>query len=330
MPRLIVTALGDPRDVISAEEVRLERPGPGEVVVEMEAATINDSDFLLIQGQYPVRPDLPCPVGAEGVGRVATVGSPEDRPLIGTRVMILPNYEQGTWADKVLVASRNVVVVDGEADPLQLAMTPINPATAAVLLRRFATLRPGDWVGQTAANSAVGQYVAALAKREGLRTLNIVRRESAVEVVLDAGGDKVVVSGENLAGQISKALAGAELSLVLDQLGGPVMTELAHFLKFGGSAVSYAFLTGEPPTVDIADLLFKEVRLTGFWLTNWVRQAPLPEVVSTYQKLAALVASGELSTPVEATYPLTDYREAFAHTMRRQKGGKVLFTFNRG
>ena len=103
-----------------------------------------------------MRPDLPCPVGAEGVGGVATVGSPEDRPLIGSRVMILPNYEQGTWADRVLVASRNVVVVDGEADPLQLAMTSINPATAAVLLRRFATLRPGDWVGQTAANSAVG------------------------------------------------------------------------------------------------------------------------------------------------------------------------------
>jgi trans-2-enoyl-CoA reductase len=140
----------------------------------------------------------------------------------------------------------------------------------------------------------------------------------------------VVVSGEDLAVQISKALAGAELSLVLDQLGGPAVTELAHFLKFGGSAVSYAFLTGEPPTVDIPDLLFKEVRLTGFWLTNWVRQAPLPEVVSTYQELAGLVASGELSTPVEATYPLTDYREAFAHAMRRRKGGKVLFTFNRG
>ena len=140
----------------------------------------------------------------------------------------------------------------------------------------------------------------------------------------------MVVSGENLAVQISNALAGAELSLVLDQLGGPVTTELAHFLKFGGPAVSCAFLTGEPPTVDIADLLFKEVRLTGFWLTNWVRQAPLPEVVSTYQKLSALVASGELSTPVEATYPLTDYREAFGHAKRRQKGGKVLFAFNRG
>jgi NADPH:quinone reductase-like Zn-dependent oxidoreductase len=328
MPRLIVTALGDPREVVSAEEVRLERPGPQEVVVEMEAATINDSDFLLIQGKYPVHPDLPSPVGAEGVGRVVAAGSPKDRPLIGSRVMILPNYEQGTWADRVLVARRNVVVVDGEADPLQLAMTPINPATAAVLLRRFATLRPGDWVGQTAANSAVGQYVAALAKRDGLQTLNIVRRESAVQIVLDAGGDKVVVSGQDLPDQISKALAGAELSLVLDQLGGSTVTELAHFLKFGGCAVSYAFLTGKPPTVDILDLLFKEVRLTGFWLTNWVRQAPLQEVVGTYHELAGLVASGELSTPVEATYPLSDYREAFAHAMRRQKGGKILFTFD--
>ena len=123
-------------------------------------------------------------------------------------------------------------------------------------------------------------------------------------------------------------MAGAELSLVLDQLGGRAVTELAHFLKFGGSVVSYAFLTGDPPTVDILDLIFKEVRLTGFWQTNWIRQAPPEEVVSIYNELAGLVASGELSTPVEATYALADYSEAFAHAMQRQKNGKILFAFS--
>ena len=70
-----------------------------------------------------------------------------------------------------------------DADPLQLAMLGINPATASLLLNRYVALRSGDWIGQTAANAAVGQYIIALAKRAGVKTLNVVRRHEAVDQV---------------------------------------------------------------------------------------------------------------------------------------------------
>jgi len=70
----------------------------------------------------------------------------------------------------------NIVPVSDEADLLQLAMIGINPITAYLLLNRYVSLTPGDWIGQTAANSAMGQYIIALAKLAGVKTLNAVPR----------------------------------------------------------------------------------------------------------------------------------------------------------
>jgi NADPH:quinone reductase-like Zn-dependent oxidoreductase len=327
MTRLVLTAFGDPVESIATESTEELRPGPGQLLVKMEAATVNDSDFLLIRGMYPERPSLPFAVGTEGVGRVVEAGPETSAGLVGQRVMILPTYEQGTWADQAVVSESNVVVVNRDADPLQLAMLGINPPTAWVLLHRFTTLAPGDWVGQTAANSAVGLYVIALAKRLGLRTLNVVRRDAAASATRQAGGDVVLLDGDDLGERITAALDGQRLALVLDAVGGSAIGELAHALRFGGKAVSYAFLSGQPPVVSVLDSVFNEVATTGFWVVNWFRTAPRAEVLDTYRQLGEMVASGELSAPVEATYALTDYKQAFEHAAATERHGKILFRF---
>jgi NADPH:quinone reductase-like Zn-dependent oxidoreductase len=327
MAQLIITEFGEPADSVTLDTAAPPAPGPGQVRVRMEAAAINDSDFLLIRGRYPVRPTLPSPVGSEGVGQVVDVGPSSPQELLGRRVLILPTYEQGTWADEIVVAESNVVPVDAAADPAQLAMTGVNPATAWVLLHRFVQLSPGDWVGQSAANSAVGLYVIALARRLGLHTLNVVRREAAAEVVRQAGGDHVIVGSDGIGDAIAAALGDNKLGLVLDALGGSVVGELAHGLRFGGKSVNYAVLSGQPPEVSVFDMVFNEVSATGFWLINWLRSAPRSEVLDTYGQLATLVASGDLSVPVEATYALEDYRKAFEHAATTERGGKILFRF---
>src|SRR5438876_10079650 len=104
----------------------------------------------------------------------------------------------------------------GVADPLQLSMIGINPATAYLLLNRYVRLMPGDWIGQTAANSAMGQYVIALAKLAGVKTLNVVRREGAAEQVRRFGGDRVVLQSDQLHQDVERALDRKKLSLVSD------------------------------------------------------------------------------------------------------------------
>ena len=187
MRQLQLTAYGEPADVIELNTVSEPALGQEDVLVLMEAAPLNPSDFLFVRGMYGVRPGFPSSIGAEGVGRVAKIGSKVDVALQGNRVLILPTYEQGTWADQVVVPVRNIVPMSDEADPLQLSMIGINPATAYLLLNRYVSLMPGDWIGQTAANSAMGQYIIKLAKLAGVKTLNVVRREEAAEQVRQSG-----------------------------------------------------------------------------------------------------------------------------------------------
>lgn len=327
MQQLTLSTFGDPRIVIEYREHDPAEPNETELLVKMEAAPINDSDLLLARGIYGVRPALPATIGAEGVGRVVAAGSATPQGLVGKRVLILPTYEQGTWAEYVTVAQKNTLVVDGDADPLQLAMAPINGATAWLLLHRFAELGPGDWVGQNASNSAVGLYVVAIAKLLGARTLNVVRREEAAATVRQAGGDAVLVDGADLAERIAKALDGERLALTLDCVGGETAATMAHALRFGGNSVSYATVTGTPPVASVFDMVFKHISFSGFWVINWLRSAPREEVLNTYDRVVHLVNSGTLVAPVDTTYTLRDHEKAIAHAMAPRRGGKILFTF---
>src|SRR6266850_1131378 len=327
MRQLQLLAHGEPSDVIELNTVAEPALGQEDVLISMEAAPLNPSDFVLVRGMYGIRPAFPSPVGAEGVGRVTQTGSKVDRTLQGKRVLILPTYEQGTWADQVVVPVRNIVPVSDEADPLQLSMIGINPATAYLLLNRYVSLMPGDWIGQTAANSAMGQYVSKLAKLAGVKTLNVVRRKEAAEQVRQFGGDRVVHQSDDLQKDIEKALDGKTLSLVLDTVGGAPVGELAKALKPGGSVVVYALQSGQFPAVSPKDLIYRGLSLHGFWLINWIRNAPRTEVQEIYRKLGDLVADGSLSAAVEQVYPLEQFKEAFEHSLRPSRNGKILFKF---
>jgi NADPH:quinone reductase-like Zn-dependent oxidoreductase len=328
MRQLQLIAHGEPSDVIELNTVSEPALGEEDVLISMEAAPLNPSDFLFVRGIYGVRPAFPSPVGAEGVGRVAKIGAKVDVGLRGKRVLILPTYEQGTWADQVVVPVRNLVPVDDEADPLQLSMIGINPATAYLLLNRYVSLMPGDWIGQTAGNSAMGQYIIKLAKLAGVKTLNVVRREEAAEQVRQWGGDRAVLQGDNLRKDIEEALDGKKLSLVLDTVGGTPVGELAKSLKTGGSIVVYALQSGQFPALPPGDFIYRGLSLHGFWLINWIRNAPRTEIQEIYQKLGDLVADGSLSAAVEHVYPLNQFKVAFKQSLQSNRGGKVLFKFD--
>ena len=327
MRQLQLMAHGEPSDVIELNTISEPALGQEDVLISMEAAPLNPSDFLFVNGKYGVRPAFPSSVGAEGVGRVAKIGSKVDVALRGKRVLILPTYEQGTWADQVVVPVRNIVPMSDEADPLQLSMIGINPATAYLLLNRYVSLMPGDWIGQTAANSAMGQYIIALAKLAGVKTLNVVRRAEAAEQVRQWGGDRVVLQSDNLLKDIEEALGGKKLSLVLDSLGGTPVGELAKSLKPGGSIVVYGMQSGQFPAMPPKEFIYRGLSLHGFWLINWIRNAPRTEIEEIYQKLGDLVADGSLSAAVERVYPLDQFKEAFKQSLKSNRTGKILFKF---
>jgi NADPH:quinone reductase-like Zn-dependent oxidoreductase len=153
MNALRLNGFGDPEKVVALVDEPELHAGRDELLVALEAAPVHPSDLHLIRGFYGVRPELPAALGAEGVGRVVEVGPGANQDLAGRRVVILPTYEHGTWADEAVVAGHQVMVVADDADAVQLAMIGVNPLTALLLLRLHERLSPGDWIAQTGANS---------------------------------------------------------------------------------------------------------------------------------------------------------------------------------
>jgi NADPH:quinone reductase-like Zn-dependent oxidoreductase len=327
MKTLQLKAFGKPTTAPELIESDSPEPATGQVLVALEAAPINPSDLLLIRGRYGHRPALPAALGTEGVGRVSAVGPGVDPDRIGERVLVLPTLQHGTWQDQVAIDQGDAIPVDAGADVLQLAMLGVNPITADLLLRSFVDLPPGAWVGQTGANSAVGQYVIALAKRAGIRTLNVVRRPEAAAALLESGADAVVVSRPDLDEQVRKALGDQRLSLLLDPVAGDVIAELAPWLANGGTLVSYGGMSGAPVVVAPADIIFRDLHVRGFWQKHWMDTTPRDEIAAAYAPLAALVANGTLRSPVAATYQLEQYQDALVHATRTEGAGKVLFTW---
>src|SRR4029078_13624768 len=137
MKTLQMSSFGEPTDVVELAEVASGEPGPGQLAVAIEAATINPSVLMLIRGVYGVRPELPAALGAEGVGRVVAVGEGVDASRVGERVLVVPTLEQATWREETVLEQRKAILVDADGDPLQLAMLGINPITAYCLLHGY-------------------------------------------------------------------------------------------------------------------------------------------------------------------------------------------------
>jgi NADPH:quinone reductase-like Zn-dependent oxidoreductase len=319
---------GEPEAAVSLTATAGPVLKDNEVLIAMEAAPIHLSDFLLVRGIYGVKPAFPAPLGAEGAGKVIAAGKAADPGLIGRRVIILPMYSYGTWAERVAVPGQFVVPVNAANDPLQQAQLSINALTAYLLLKEYTQLMPGDWIGQTAANSAVGQYVIALAKLMGLKTLNVVRSPESAALVKSLGGDAVVLSGASLEAQIKGALNGGQLNLVLDTVGGTTIGELAKFSKDRSPVVGYSSEDRQTPVIAPADLFYRRLSYHGFWVIDWLRNTPKAEIDLAIKRLDDLVTDGKLRATIGGTYALDQYQPAFASAQQRGRTGKFFFTFN--
>ena len=315
-----------PQDLIRAVEFSAPALTAGQALVAVLAAPINPSDLLMLTGGYGMLPPLPAVGGSEGVGRVMELGSETETSAAGLKVgqtVLLP-AGSGTWATHLVADARRLVPIPEGADPRQLAMLTVNPATAALLLTEFVTLAPGDWVIQNVANSAVGGYLVQLAKLRGIKTVNIVRRESAVAAVLADGGDVVLVDGKDLPERVKAAVGGAELRLGIDAVGGAATDRLARCLSNGGCLVNYGMMSGEACQVTPASFIFNDITLRGFWLAKWFRLASREAQRALYGELTQLIASGQLSARIGATFSVSQIKEAVAAANAGERDGKVL------
>ncbi len=315
-----------PQDVIEAVAFTLPSLGPGQVLVEVLAAPINPSDVLTLTGLYGALPPLPAVGGNEGAGRVVEVADDVTGLAVGQTVLLRAGG--GTWTTHQVADAKSLVPLPNDADPKQLAMLTVNPPTARLLLTDSVDLQPGEWVIQNAANSAVGLYLVQLAKLRGLKTVNVVRRESALAAVQAAGGDVVLIVGDGLHKRVREATGGATLRLGVDAVGGLATERLAQSLGEGGVLVNYGAMSGEPCMLSPTALIFRGITLRGFWMSQWYKTASAGQRRALFAELAGLIASGQLSARIQATYSIDEIKQAVAAAAAGERVGKIVLLPN--
>jgi NADPH:quinone reductase len=114
------------------------------------------------------------------VGRVEVLGPQVSHPLaLGQRVGVV-NGHGGNWAEYALVSADDLLPVPDDLPDEQIASFLINPASALLMIRHVLAIPPGEWLLQSAASGELGRMIIRLAHRDGIRTINVVRRREAV------------------------------------------------------------------------------------------------------------------------------------------------------
>jgi NADPH2:quinone reductase len=326
-------------DLIGPEGVEIveqpaPEPGPGEAVVAVEACAINRHDLWILEGDSAMvsTEELPFVSGLDVAGVVRAVGpSVEIEP--GARVVLCPNETcghcrfcregpenrceefslfHGGLAERAVVdANRLVPLPDGLTSTVGAAL-PTAYMTAYHMLRR-ANAGPGDLVFVPGVTGGVGVATVQLASVVGARSVGTSSSAAKLDRVDDLGLDHAIESTDP--DEIREAVVdvGAP-DVVINHLGGPYTAVGQDVMRRGGRMLVCGRTAGSASEIDVPDLFLGHKRIEGSTMGT---QGEL-------ERLVDLVAAGEFTPAIEATYPLAETDAAFAAMRKRESVGKLV------
>lgn len=238
-------------EVLTVEEVALPAPGPGEVLVRVEAIGLNRAEALFREGTYYYPATLPgSRLGYEAAGVVEAVGAGVTAYAPGDPVMAAANFDFGTYgvhAERVVLPEEYVVARPEGVDAVTAAAVWLTYFTAYGGMVLTGGLRPGDHVVITGASSGVGTAAIQTALRIGAVPIATTRGEGKRKRLLELGAAHVIVTDtEDVVEEVRRITGGAGADLAFDAIGGPGFARLGDALRPGGTAVVYGFLDPRP------------------------------------------------------------------------------------
>jgi NADPH:quinone reductase-like Zn-dependent oxidoreductase len=203
----------------------------------------------------------------------------------------------------------------------------VNPATAVLMVRHVLAVPRGEWLLQSAATSELGRMIIRLARRDGIRTVNVVRRREAVSDLKRLGADAVIASEDGpIDEQVRKVVGPQGVRYAIDPVIGETATQMYQALAEDGRMLIYGSLTREPMRVggDPRYILSGRRILEVFWLGYWLPRLGTEKRTGLFEEVVALISEGTLASSIGRRYPLDDIAAAVAQSETRGRSGKVL------
>ena len=306
---------------------QVDHPKPsaadGRVLVRIAASGVTPLEHTILMGQLP-RVKAPLVLGNEGAGIVEEGGGAAFPQ--GSRVMFTGPYgvsEDGTYSEWIAVKKEHLCLIPADVDDVTAASVPIAYLTAYMTLR-LANFQAGKTVLAPAIGGSVGNAVTQLARALGAK--HAISSSTSAEKVQRAqalGFNEVIdVSRERLSDGVRRLTDGYGSDIVIDSIGGAVLSEALTTLASGGSLTTLGYAAERKTTIDVTDLIWKRASIKSFSLFA----QPLSLWEEAWAVILPLLDSGILKPIVAQTFPLSEAAGALQYLIEKRPFGKVVLT----
>lgn len=321
MKAIRVTAFGAP-EVIQLEELPTPQPGPGEVLVRMQATGINPVETYIRAGTYARLPKLPYTPGNDGAGVVEQVGPDVSEFRAGDRVYTAGSVT-GTYAEFALGKKEQVHPLPSNVSFAQGAAMGTPYATAYRGLLQRANAKPGETVLVHGASGGVGTAAVQLARAHGLRVFGTAGSDEGFKLVRKQGAHEVFDHrAPDHFEKIMKATGGHGVDVIVEMLANVNLGKDLTILAKGGRVVIIG--SRGPVEINPRDTMQRDADVRGMILPN----TPPAEMASIHAALVAGLEDGTLRPVIGKEFPLVEAADAHRAVMEPGAIGKIVLRTN--
>jgi NADPH2:quinone reductase len=312
-----------PPETLVIEDLPSPRPGPGEVVVSVKAASVNFPDVLVIQNKYQVKATPPFTPGSEFAGVVKEIGAGVVQVKPGDRV--LGAGSSGGFAEECLVpAGARLVPVPASMDFPTAASFLLTYGTSHHALCNRADAKPGETLLVLGAAGGVGLAAVEIGKILGLRVIAAASSGEKLAVCREHGADETIdYSSEDLRERIKALTGGKGVDLIYDPVGGAYTEAALRSSAWRARLLVVGFAAGDIPKIPLNLPLLMERSVVGVYWGEWSKRAP-QEFAAAVKQLGEWFAERKLRPHISARYPLAEAARALRDMAERRVMGKVV------
>ena len=310
---------------IALKELSRPEPGPGDVRVKVEAASLNFPDLLMLKGEYQFKPEPPFTVGMDLAGVVDAIGPGVIGFHLGQRVA--GGAKTGAFADFAICPAANLHPIPETMPTTSAAAYPAAYVTAHVSLIARGQIQAGETLLIHGASGGVGMATVDVGRLLGARVIATTGSAEKVEGLRRAGANEVIVlgsrAGDAFREQVKALTSGKGADVIFDPVGGDVFDESTRCIAFAGRLLVIGFAGGRIASVNTNIPLIKGFSVVGVRAGEYGRQFPERGRVIR-DEIWRWAAEGKTKPVVFAEFPLHRWREAFELMRDRKLVGKVV------
>lgn len=321
MQALRVERLSDDLSGVTLADLPAPVRAPGDVLVQVRAASLNFPDLLMTQGGYQFKPDVPFISGLEFAGEVLDA-DPASGFTAGDRVM--GGNKTGAFAELASVPADKLTAMPRGMDFPAAAAMGAAYSTAYTGLVELCALKSGQWVLVHGASGGVGLAACDLARALGAKVIASTGSAAKAErITALARPDAVILAEGRFREKVAGLTGGALADIVFDPVGGDVFDESTRCVAFGGKLVVVGFTSGRIAEVPTNIPLIKGFSIVGLRAGEYARRFP-ERGQAIRQAITVLAGAGRITPAIDRALPLSRWREGFEVMARRELIGKVV------